>query len=226
MSDLHLAQPDGPGGYFSPHSEESMWAQLPKVLAAVRPRQVFVLGDLFHYVQRPSPEFFAFADAKWQQLIAALSAAPSVTEALALGGNHDRHIFDRRGADWQRANKERPRIRVFHGPTAPLLLELAGNSPPPGSRCFVAHDGGNNLRVSHSVPFLLGLVAANALTADDPRAMLVCGHTHTAVDRTGDDNDAPARVASIGCFTGARPSYGVLEETPEGKFTLRVEPGI
>jgi hypothetical protein len=187
-------------------------------VAAERPEQVFLLGDVFHGTRNITDKW---VDETFAKLVAAASGA-SVSTIFALGGNHDRAVFDARGNAWQQAHGTK--LRVFNRKGAPLLVALPAAK---GSKqAILTHDGGNNLWLTGSqvVPFLLGIKEANGIAPD---VLLVAGHTHKVVDLScAAGTMGQSRVASLGCFTGCSKhtpglDYGMVEETANGDFVYR-----
>lgn len=91
VSDLHLAQRDGASYFPARAGDDALSEGLRSVVQRENPRQLFLLGDVFHasghaMVGAADSSFYAWTDSVFERILSALSGS-SVAEVYALGGN-------------------------------------------------------------------------------------------------------------------------------------------
>lgn len=184
MSDFHFS--DNGNSYFSIESNKNTMDFLPILILETKPKQIFILGDLFHFGQKNS--LFV------SQIMAFFSELDQ--EVFLISGNHDKVLIENQIKDWSSNN-----FHIF--PDAFLLYETHQD------RIWFTHDGNNPYWLDKSeVPtFLTSLKRIYGL---EEQYWLITGHTHLPC------LVKEMKVASLGCFNteghNQLLSYGIVTE--------------
>ncbi|MFX1284853.1 MAG: metallophosphoesterase [Promethearchaeota archaeon] len=184
ISDQHFS--DSNQSYFSIESIAPTMACLQRLITKVKPDQILILGDLFHYGQQNNQFVF--------QIMSFFSELDK--EIFMIGGNHDKELIENQIKDWSKNN--------FHIYSDSFLLYEANQE-----KVWFTHDGNNPYWLDKSeVPdFIISLKKIYKFSVQH---WLITGHIHLPCIIK------ESKVASLGCFNveghNQSLSYGIIKE--------------
>lgn len=235
IGDLHIIMTDGTGDRTLSDLDLTINRILPEIIRREQPRQIIILGDIFHNVgyqlYHNRDTFFDWANDYVKRLTnICFESAPSVQQLIMMGGNHDRVLFYDLADGW---NELRPghitACKEFFLELTPAKLPIGKTA----TRCILCHNGGHDHQIGTDRIFDT-FHALHKLYGFGEGALLVTAHVH--VYQNWSDHDIEEidpeiraerpRIGCIGTLSLNKKNrkvhhYGVLTESSElGKFVF------
>lgn len=234
IGDLHIIMTEGVGDRSLSDLDLTINRILPEVIRREQPREIIILGDIFHNVgvqlYHNRDTFFDWANEYITKLVKiCFESSSSVQQLIMMGGNHDRALFYDCADAWNE-------IRPGHITACKeFFIELTPAVIPVGktvTRCILCHNGGHDHQIGSDRIFDT-FHALHKLYGFGEGALLVTAHVHVYQnwsENDGNGNDEMSgerpRIGCIGTLSLNKKNrkvhhYGILNESVElGKFVF------